>query len=332
MTTNSTDRKKSSDAAAIKLLPALIEALRWGQGAGEAGEKLTGALEENHPAVAKKLRSLTTNGRTATVNLAAKVEGLVHFESAAHGIETVILPARVETEIQAIIEEHRRREELAAFGLAPRHRILLHGAPGNGKTLLAEALAHELSVPFLRARYGRLIASYLGETGRNLDVLMEYAATAPCVLFLDEFDAVGMDRHQGGDVGEARRITNQLLITLERLPSTCMFVAATNAPGLIDKALQRRFDFVIEIPAASVDLQLRCAARELAPALTPGHDVSHLAERVSSLGLRNLYEVVQLCQRVRRDLVLQQGIGIEALLVVPITGLRTLASEDREVA
>lgn len=309
------DRKKSSDAA-IKLLPPLIEALRWGQQqrVSEASESVAAVIEAHHPAVAKKLRALTANSHTATVNLAAKVEGLVHFEEAGHGFEAVVLSAAVETECRAIIEEHHRRNELASFGLNPRHRVLLHGAPGNGKTLLAEALAHELGVPFLRVRYGRLIGSLMGETGRNLDVLMEYAATAPCVLFLDEFDAVGMDRHRDGDVGEARRITNQLLITLERLPSTCMFVAATNANGLIDQALQRRFDFVIEIPSPSVDLQRQCAARELAPELTPGHDVLQLAETVASRGLKNLYEVVELCRRIRRNLVLQQGQGIKTLL------------------
>ncbi|MBI5330086.1 MAG: AAA family ATPase [Betaproteobacteria bacterium] len=310
------DRKKSPDGAAIKLLLPLIEAMRWGQPQriSEASESIVSAIEESHPAVAKKLRALTANSHTATVNLAAKVEGLVHFEEAGHGFEAVVLPAAVEAECRAIIEEHHRRNELASFSLNPRHRVLLHGAPGNGKTLLAEALAHELGVPFLRVRYGRLIGSLMGETGRNLDLLMEYAATAPCVLFLDEFDVVGMDRHQGGDVGEARRITNQLLIILERLPSTCMFLAATNANGLIDKALLRRFDFVIEIPSPGVDLQRQCAARELAPTLTPGHDVSKLAERVASLGLDSLYEVVELCRRIRRDLVLQQGGSIDALL------------------
>jgi len=317
MTMNQLDRKKTSEAAAIRQLPQLVEALRWGQAqrVNEAGESVATMIEAHHPTVAKKLRTLTTNSHTTTTNLAAaKVEGLVHFEEARHGFDAVVLPTAVESECRSIAEEHRRRDELAAFGLNPRHRVLLHGAPGNGKTLLAEALAHELGVPFLRVRYGRLIGSLMGETSRNLDVLMEYAATAPCVLFLDEFDVVGMDRHQGGDVGEARRITNQLLITLERLPSTCMFVAATNANGLIDQALQRRFDFVIEISSPSVDLQRQCAARELAPDLTPGHDVLQLAETVAGLGLKNLYEVVELCRRIRRNLVLQQGQGIKALL------------------
>lgn len=313
-------------ASAIKRIPSLVEALRWGQGVSEAGENIAVALDDSHPAVAKKLRVLTaSDGRAATVNLVAKVEGLVHFESSQHGFEAVVLPASVEAACLSIVEEHRRRDELAGFGLAPRHRLLLHGAPGNGKTLLAEALAYELSVPLLRVRYGRLIASLMGETGRNLGLLMEYAGTAPCVLFLDEFDAVGMDRHRTGDVGEARRITNQLLITLERLPSSCMFVAATNAPGLLDKALLRRFDFQIEIPSPDVDIRRQCAARELAPGLTPGYDVRHLAERVSGLGLTNLYEVVQLCRRIRRDLVLKQGQGIDSLLMEhgnsPIDGI-----------
>lgn len=313
------ERKKSSEAVAIKLLPSLIEALRWGQTqrVSETCVSVASAIEEYHPAVAKKLRQLAGNeggSGVVTANLATKVAGLAHFEMAGHGLDDVVLPTGVESECHDILDEHRRREELAAFGLAPRHRVLLHGAPGNGKTLLAEALAHELGVPFLRARYGNLVASYMGQTGANLDLLFQYAATAPCLLFLDEFDGIGMDRNSKGDVGEARRITNQLLISLERLPSTCMFVAATNAPGLLDVALRRRFDFEIDIPAPSVDLQLRCARGELAAELTPGYVVTHLAEQVASLGLTNLYEVVELCKRIRRDLVLQGGIGIHNLL------------------
>lgn len=204
--------------------------------------------------------------------------------------------------------------ELAQFKLAPRHKILLYGPPGNGKTLLAEGLAKELDLPFLPVKYAGMIESYLGSTGKNLQSIFDYAATAPCVLFMDEFDGVAIDRGDSKDVGEIRRVTNQLLILLDRLPPTCMFVAATNADELLDRAIQRRFDFVLQLPAPTQDLRRRCAERELAPSMTPGHDITCHAEAVAELPLANLSGLVKLCQRIRRDLVLNSGAGVHAII------------------
>lgn len=308
-------QKKVAESAAIKLLPKLVEGFQWSQKEKmtEAGEGIAAALEDFYPAIAKKIRgTLACNLRPVHIT---PPTNLVALEESRHGLADVILPDALEEECRAIIQEHHRRDDLAAYGLDPRHKVLLHGDPGNGKTMLAEALAYEMGVPFLRIKYSGLIESYMGNTGKNIESIMEYAKTAPCLLFLDEFDGVGMDRNgANNDVGEMRRITNQLLISLERLPSTCMFVAATNSLNLVDAALKRRFDFVLEVPAPSRDLRQRCASKELSPSLTPGRDVSHLAERVSSLSLKNLFEVVGLCKRIRRDLVLNDGVGVESLL------------------
>lgn len=159
-----------------------------------------------------------------------------------------------------------------------------------------------------------MIDSFLGSTGKNLQSIFDYATTAPCVLFMDEFDGVAIDRADSKDVGEIRRVTNQLLIILDRLPPTCMFIAATNAEELLDRAIRRRFDYVIELPAPTQELRIRCAERELAPRMTPGHDIRHHAAAVAEMPLPNLSGLVKLCQRLRRDLVLNRGTGIPAIL------------------
>jgi len=306
-------QKRASEASAIKQLPKLIEAFQWHQAdrVELVGESIASAVEAYHPDVSKKIRSVF--GRTLRP-LAMKPEKLLDFEDARHGFDAVILPVDIQRECMAIVAEHSHCDDLAAYGLTPRHKVLLHGAPGNGKTMLAEALAFELSIPFLRVKYGGLIDSHLGETGKNLQSILDYAKTAPCVLFLDEFDGIGMDRNDNRDVGEMRRITNQLLIAIERLPSSCVLVAATNADSLLDSALKRRFDFVIEVPTPTVELRLQCAQKELASAITPGHDVLHLADRVARMDLPNLSAVVDFCKRIRRDLVLNSGAGVEALV------------------
>lgn len=306
-------KKRAAESAAIKQLPKLIEAFQWHQDdrIATVGESIASAIEAQHPDVSKKIRSVF--GRVMR-QVVVKPEKLLDFEDARHGFNAVILPVEIQRECSAIVAEHRRCDDLAPFGLFPRHKVLLHGAPGNGKTMLAEAFAHELSIPFLRVKYGGLIDSHLGATGKNLQQVLDYAKTAPCVLFLDEFDGIGMDRNDNRDVGEMRRITNQLLIAIERLPASCVFIAATNADNLLDSALKRRFDFVIEVPSPTVELRLQCAQKELDPVITPGHDVLHLADQIALMNLPNLSAVVNFCKRIRRDLVLNSGAGIDALV------------------
>ncbi len=312
----SAPKKLKKLTEAIKLIPSLIEGFRWNneEKYRTASEAIAAAIEDTYPALAKKVRN-SFPGRMKPVQMLPS--DLLSMEEVQHGFEAVILPDSLTGECRSIIMEHHRQEDLRAYDLEPRHKVLLYGPPGNGKTMLAEALAHELDVVLLRVKYGGLLESYMGASGKNIDRIFEYAKTAPCVLFLDEFDGVGMDRNGGNDVGEIRRITNQLLIAIDHLPSTCVLVAATNCPELVDGALKRRFDFAFEIPAPTRELMLRCAERQLAPELTPGHDVSDLAERVVSLRLVNLSDVVNVCQRIRRDLVLNEGKGVEGLLKCP---------------
>lgn len=313
--TTGRDRKKRAETNVIKLLPKIIEAARWGHHdtTEKIGLDIAQAIEATHPAISQKIikQFAATLRPTRIVH---RPEALVDFCEARHGLDEVLLPELIEMEMRAIVTEHQRASDLAQFKLAPRHKILLYGPPGNGKTLLAEALAMELDLPFLPVKYAGMIESYLGSTGKNLQSIFDYAAIAPCVLFMDEFDGVAIDRGDSKDVGEIRRVTNQLLILLDRLPPTCLFVAATNADELLDRAIQRRFDYVLEIPTPTRDLRELCAKRELAPSLTPGHNVSHHAEIIADLPLPNLSALVKLCQRVRRDLVLNQGAGVQNII------------------
>jgi SpoVK/Ycf46/Vps4 family AAA+-type ATPase len=92
-----------------------------------------------------------------------------------------------------LIEEQHRLDLLRSHNLEPRHRVLLAGPPGNGKTSLAEVIATELMVPLLVVRYEAVIASYLGETAVRLARLFDHVRTCRAVLFFDEFDVVGKE-------------------------------------------------------------------------------------------------------------------------------------------
>ena len=101
-------------------------------------------------------------------------------------LDDLLLTEGVSTACREVIEEQHRADLLRAHNLEPRHRILLAGLPGNGKTSLAEAIATELAVPLLVVRYESVIASYLGETAVRLARLFDQVRIRRCVLFFDE--------------------------------------------------------------------------------------------------------------------------------------------------
>ena len=109
-------------------------------------------------------------------------------------LEELILPLPVNQQTKQLIEEQHRADLLRSHGIQPRHRVLLSGPPGNGKTSIAEAVAEALAVPFFTVRYDALVGSYLGETNTRLARLFDYARTIPCVLFFDEFNSIGKER------------------------------------------------------------------------------------------------------------------------------------------
>lgn len=160
----------------------------------------------------------------------------------------LILPLEVDQAIRELVEEQHRADLLRAYSLEPRNRVLLAGPPGNGKTSLAEAIAEALSVPFLVVRYEQVIGSYLGETAQRIGQVFEYARSRKCVLFFDEFDAVGKERADVHETGEIKRVVSSLLLQIDALPSYVIVVTATNHPELLDRAVWRRFQVRLELP------------------------------------------------------------------------------------
>lgn len=161
----------------------------------------------------------------------------------------MVLSETCRTAVDQLIEEQQRSSVLRAHGLDPRHRLLLVGPPGNGKTTLAEAIAEALAVPFFVVRYDAMIGSYLGETASRLKRVFDYVRTTPCVLFFDEFDAVGKERGDIHETGEIKRVVTSLLMHVDELPSYAVVIAATNHSELLDRAVWRRFQLRLGLPA-----------------------------------------------------------------------------------
>lgn len=162
-------------------------------------------------------------------------------------LQSLVLPEKIKTQIQELVEEQHRAELLHAHNLSARNRVLLAGPPGNGKTTLAEALAFELMYPLIVVRYETLVGSYLGETSSRLKSVMDYARTQRCVLFFDEFETLGKERGDTHETGEIKRVVSTLLMQLDQMPDYVVVVAASNHPELLDKAVWRRFQLRIKL-------------------------------------------------------------------------------------
>jgi SpoVK/Ycf46/Vps4 family AAA+-type ATPase len=172
---------------------------------------------------------------------------LVAEVSPRRTLADLVLNATVRATVDELVQEYHRADLLRSYNLQPRNRVLLTGAPGNGKTSLAEALAEALMVPLIVVRYDGLITSYLGETAARLRRLFDVAHTRRCVLFFDEFDTLGKERGDIHETGEIKRVVSSLLLHIDDLPSHVVVVCATNHPELLDRAVWRRFQLMLEL-------------------------------------------------------------------------------------
>jgi SpoVK/Ycf46/Vps4 family AAA+-type ATPase len=213
---------------------------------------------KNHDVLAERLTHLIqSNGAAAASTaplFAAPVETSVRAKDfiaeivPKRRLEDLVLPDVVRRAVQELVEEQQRADLLRARGVEPRHRILLVGAPGTGKTSLAEAVAEAAAVPLFVVRYELMIGSYLGETAARLKRVFDYARTTPCVLFFDEFDAIGKERGDIHETGEIKRVVTSLLMQVDELPSYSIIAGATNHPELLDRASWRRFQLRLMLP------------------------------------------------------------------------------------
>jgi AAA+ superfamily predicted ATPase len=210
--------------------------------------------ERQHHVVADRLQEfLRSSARGVEASLPNDVGALIHELHPRRLLGDLILPAAVATACRELIEEQRRVDLLRANALEPRHRILLSGLPGNGKTSLAEAVAGELAVPVLVVRYEAVIGSFLGETAARLARMFDYVRTRRCVVFFDEFDTLGKERGDEQETGEVKRIVSSLLLNIDALPSHVVVVTATNHPELLDRAVWRRFQIRVELPPPTAE-------------------------------------------------------------------------------
>lgn len=183
----------------------------------------------------------------------------------------------------------RNPEVAAAFGQKPGGSLLMYGPPGCGKTFIARAIAGDLGASFIHVTLADLLSKWIGESEKAIQSVFRHArAAAPCVIFFDEFDALGGRRTSGGGGSQAMRmLVTQLLEELDGVTSVndgVYFLAATNRPWDIDSALRRpgRIDrTVLVLPPDAV---ARAAIVQGALAGKPADDVDVVAVAAATEG------------------------------------------------
>jgi SpoVK/Ycf46/Vps4 family AAA+-type ATPase len=201
----------------------------------------------------------------------------------------MVLDSQLAAQIDRILKEQRLHSRIREHGLSPRRKLLLVGPPGTGKTMTASVLAGELGIPLLSVRLDALITKFMGETAAKLRQVFDAITDVRGVYFFDEFDAIGSQRGLANDVGEIRRVLNSFLQMIESDHSNSLIVAATNHAEVLDYALFRRFDDVIEyhLPNATQAAKLiRCRLGRFASKPFPLRAITAQAEGLSYAEIR----------------------------------------------
>lgn len=292
------------------LLLSLVKAGSKGDGPGFRRSLEAIVADERgrqHHVVARQLAQYLTppsdtSAASTTCRISPTPEALVDEIHPERTLADLILPEEVRQACAEIVEEQHRSDLLRSHGLEPRHAVLLLGPPGNGKTSLAEAIGGELAVPVLRVRYDAVVGSFLGETASRLARVFDHARTRQCVLFFDEFDAVGKERGDEHETGEIKRVVNSLLMQIDSLPSYVVVVAASNHPELLDRAVWRRFQIRAQLPPpGSADITVWIRRFEERSGLK-----LHLGEKSLNTHLHGVSyaELEEFCADIHRRIVL----------------------------
>ncbi len=162
-------------------------------------------------------------------------------------LDDVVLPDSQRKIIEQVIEEQKNVAKLMKHNMEPVNRVLLCGPPGCGKTMTAQAIAHELGLPIAYVRLDGLVSSYLGQTSTNLRKVFDSVKDQRIILFLDEFDAIAKKRDDSNELGELKRVVTTLLQNFDNMPGNVFLIAATNHEHLLDPAIWRRFNVTITL-------------------------------------------------------------------------------------
>lgn len=219
----------------------------------------------------------------------------------------VFLESSIIKLVEQFLSHIEAADQLLAEGVGIAPSMLLYGPPGCGKTELGHYIAARLKLPLLTARTDGLISSYLGNTAKNLRVLFEHATQRPCVLFLDEFDAVAKLRDDQHELGELKRVVVSLLQNIDSLGNKTILLAATNHEHLLDPAIWRRFAYKAHIKKPTQTVRRNLFEYFLGEFASPNTNnlLANVSDSLTGSDIR------QICEDSKRESILFNKHSIE---------------------
>jgi len=279
-------------------LPHMLEVLKIVEGALNADhdkvraytEQLVSKLSKNGDEVmARRLKRILGSSRVDGLGATHLMPGgripvdsearlsLADEEHIELGEVKVFLNEVVSARISEFLRYVQHADRLVSQGVGISPSLLLFGPSGCGKTEVGRYVASQMALPLMTARTDALISSYLGSTAKNIRLLFEHAMSRPCVLFLDEFDAIAKLRDDRYELGELKRVVVSLLQNIDALDKETILIAATNHEHLLDPAVWRRFAFKVHLAEPSLDARYGLYARFLSHFSQPD-DIRMFAE------------------------------------------------------
>jgi SpoVK/Ycf46/Vps4 family AAA+-type ATPase len=246
---------------------------------------------------------VTAAGFTASIEQRLPVDSESRLSLAdeaviAPGEAEIYLNAPAKDQVEEFLGYVLAADRLAEEGVGIAPSLLMYGPPGCGKTELAKFIASRVKLPLITARVDTLISSFLGSTSKNLRLLFDHASSRPCVLFLDEFDAIAKLRDDRQELGELKRVVVSLLQNIDSVQGQTIMLAATNHEHLLDPAIWRRFAFRIRIELPKIETRRKIFERFLGPSEARSLDrFAAASEGLSGSDIR------QVCETARRSAV-----------------------------
>eukprot|EP01040_Poterioochromonas_malhamensis_P016403 gene16403-18607_t len=247
---------------------------------------------------------LDEKGAASNIGQRFSMGAAVHrVEKSEKTFEDVVGIDEAKTELQEIVMYLKDPKKFTRLGGKLPKGVLLTGPPGTGKTLLARAIAGEAQVPFFHASGSEFEEMYVGVGAKRVRELFEVAKThSPCIIFIDEIDAIGGSRHLK-DQSAMKMTLNQLLVEMDGFQQNngIIVIAATNFPDSLDSALVRpgRFDKTVDVPMPDIGgrkaiLSLYCTRVPVDPDVdldqlargTPGFSGAELFNLVNQAALK----------------------------------------------
>lgn len=230
-----------------------------------------------------------------------ELAGLLSASFPATRMADLVLESGVGNHLKRVLLEQRQQDRLKEKGFLPLRKLLLLGPPGTGKTMSASVLAGELHLPLFTIRLDGLITKFMGETAAKLRLVFDALAETRGVYLFDEVDALGGERARSNDVGEIRRVLNSFLQFIEQDDSDSLLIAATNHPQLLDRAIFRRFDAVVEYPLPINDVIKKVIRNRLAGVSLGRIDWTKVVETATGLSHA---EITLAAERAAKDAIL----------------------------